>query len=149
MEVVLDANVLAKFSQKDYDARRLLNSILDKCWCIAIDYHKNKSGIYYAFKEKGKSKYQKFISKDPFLKNLIKEYGKKGKIKYRKSSRIELDCEIKEGDLKYLEVALNTEDKILITEDSDFLNCKEEILEKYGIRILRIREAREMIESIS
>ncbi len=25
-----------------------------------------------------------------------KEYGKKGKIKYRKSSRIELDCEIKE-----------------------------------------------------
>lgn len=145
MEVVLDANVLAKSSFQDYDAMRLMNSILDKCWCIAID----SVDIYQAFKEKGKSKYEKFISKNLFLKNLIKEYGKKGKIKYRKSSRIELDCEIKEGDLKYLEVALNTEDKILITEDSDFLNCKEEILEKYGIRILRIREAREMMEAIS
>lgn len=92
MEVVLDANVLAKSSFQDYDAMRLMNSILDKCWCIAID----SVDIYQAFKEKGKSKYEKFISKNLFLKNLIKEYGKKGKIKYRKSSRIELDCEIKE-----------------------------------------------------
>ena len=66
MEVVLDANVLAKSSFQDYDAMRLMNSILDKCWCIAID----SVDIYQAFKEKGKSKYEKFISKNLFLKIL-------------------------------------------------------------------------------
>jgi len=65
-----------------------------------------------------------------------------GKFISRPRAHLELDIDFDPDDLKFLEVAINSPHRIIITGDSDFLTIRdEEQIRNNRIQILTVEEA--------
>ena len=72
---------------------------------------------------------------------IIEEFYKQNKLVVREPVSIScMRIPLKDGDRRYLEMAVYHDCKLLITEDSDFLQIRDKIKQIFGVNVKTIGE---------
>jgi len=113
-------------------ALQLLSTIYTNCHSVVVD----EDGEIF-------DEYERFIRReDSLAKWFISMSNEPRKFISRPRAHLELGINFDPDDLKFLEVAINSPHRIIITGDSDFLTIRnEEQIRNLGIRILTVEEA--------
>lgn len=111
-------------------AVELLARIIHRCHRVILDYNGDILSEYSSHIRGFVGEWLQMVARYPM------------KVQYRPRSRVRLQANFDPNDLKFLEVAINSPHRIVISGDSDFLTIKEnpDILSQ-NIRILDLEEA--------
>ena len=111
-------------------AAELLSRIIRVCHRVVLDYNQEILGEYSRHIRGFVGQWLKLASRCP------------DKIQYRPRGQIRLNVRFDPSDYKFLEVAVNSPHKIVISGDSDFLNIRNDPeISAHGIRIMDLDEA--------
>lgn len=113
-------------------ASQLLSTIYTRCHGVVVD----ENGEIF-------EEYKRFLRQDEFLaKWFISMSNKSGKFLSRARGHVDLDTAFDPDDLKFLEVAINSPHRIIVTGDSDFFAIRnDEQIRNNRIQILTVEEA--------
>lgn len=111
---------------------QLLSTIYTNCHSVVVD----ENGEIF-------DEYKRFMRReDSLAKWFISMSNEPRKFISRPRAHFELDIAFDPDDLKFLEVAINSPHRIIVTCDSDFLKIRnEEQIRDNRIRILTVEEA--------
>jgi len=103
---------------------------LNNCHSIVLDH----GGLVI-------QEYEPYLDEDRWLQDWFKSMNSKGKVVSRPSHRIALNVYVTDDDKKFVGLAANTLDGIIVSEDSDFTEKKTHIdFISRRIRILTMQE---------
>ena len=143
-ELVIDKNIFQLLINESEDPSTQLNcvnfmgNILECCKNVICSNDYIKQDFEIDESESKNSSFKKFYDK------WLKEMKKRRKIIEKDiETEIGIDCNI--DDLKYYQTAFNTNDRIFVTQNHNFLDVKNEIFNEYGIRTLNIKEANKQV----
>lgn len=143
-ELVIDANVYYTFIRESsyhdqyHSCLSFLSNILEFCE-NKICWNDPIKAEFKKFKEKAITSECRI-----YFKPWLKEMEKRGKFKIVHPYP-HINPKIHRKDKVYYQTAYNTKNKIVITCEEKHFECKDDILNKFGIKIMKIKEANDLI----